>query len=103
MFTGIIEEVGSVAEAGRMGVMEGESAVQAVFGNGVARPENAAAVETMRADYEEQLDARHAGARGHVDAIVLPETTRDTLIFLREVTAEFPGPHLGAFVLPPMP
>ena len=88
---------------GRMGVMEGESAVQAVFGNGVARPENAAAVEAMRADYDEQLDARHAGARGHVDAIVLPEETRDTLIFLLEVTAEFPGPHLAAFVLPPMP
>ena len=88
---------------GRMGVMEGESAVQAVFGNGVARAENAAAVETMRADYEEQLDARHAGARGHVDAIVLPEDTRDTLSFLLEVTAEYPGPHLGAFVLPPMP
>jgi acetyl-CoA carboxylase carboxyltransferase component len=88
---------------GRMGVMEGESAVQAVFGNGADRPENAAAVESMRADYEEQLDARHAGARGHVDAIVLPEDTRDTLIFLLEVTAEFPGPHLGAFVLPPMP
>src|SRR5574338_1678028 len=79
---------------GRMGVMEGESAVQAVFGNGVTRPENAAAVETMRADYDQQLDARHAGARGHVDAIVLPEDTRDTLLFLLEVTAEFPGPHL---------
>lgn len=88
---------------GRMGVMEGESAVQAVFGNGVARPENAAAVDAMRADYDHQLDARHAGARGHVDAIVLPEDTRDTLVFLLEVTAEFPGPHLGAFVLPPLP
>ncbi|HMA44497.1 MAG TPA: acyl-CoA carboxylase subunit beta [Gemmatimonadales bacterium] len=88
---------------GRMGVMEGESAVQAVFGNGVARPENAAAVDAMRADYEQQLDARHAGARGHVDAVVLPEDTRNTLLFLLEVTAEFPGPHLGAFVLPPLP
>ena len=88
---------------GRMGVMEGESAVQAVFGNGVARPENAAAVDAMRADYEQQLDARHAGARGHVDAVVLPEDTRSTLLFLLEVTAEFPGPHLGAFVLPPLP
>jgi 3-methylcrotonyl-CoA carboxylase beta subunit len=87
---------------GRMGVMEGESAVQAVFGNGVARPENAAAVDAMRADYEQQLDARHAGARGHVDAVVLPEDTRNTLLFLLEVTAEFPGPHLGAFVLPPL-
>jgi acetyl-CoA carboxylase carboxyltransferase component len=86
---------------GRMGVMEGESAVQAVFGNDVARPENAAAVDAMRGDYEHQLDARHAGARGHVDAIVLPEDTRDTLAFLLEVAAEFPGPHLGAFVLTP--
>src|SRR6266581_4112804 len=43
---------------GRMGVMEGESAVQAVFGNGVANVENAPAVEAMRADYERQLDAR---------------------------------------------
>jgi len=88
---------------GRMGVMEGESAVQAVFGSEVANPANAAAVEAMRADYDEQLDARHAGARGHVDAIVLPEETRDTLAFLLEVAAEFPGPHLGAFVLPPIP
>jgi 3-methylcrotonyl-CoA carboxylase beta subunit len=88
---------------GRMGVMEGESAVQAVFGNDVARPENAAAVDAMRGDYEHQLDARHAGARGHVDAIVLPEETRDTLAFLLEVAAEFPGPHLGAFVLAPIP
>jgi acetyl-CoA carboxylase carboxyltransferase component len=62
-----------------------------------------ASIDAMRADYEEQLDARHAGARGHVDAIVLPEDTRDTLSFLLEVTAEYPGPHLGAFVLPPMP
>jgi acetyl-CoA carboxylase carboxyltransferase component len=88
---------------GRMGVMEGESAVQAVFGDDVARPENAAAVDAMRGDYEHQLDARHAGARGHVDAIVLPEDTRDTLAFLLEVAAEFPGPHLGAFVLTPTP
>jgi acetyl-CoA carboxylase carboxyltransferase component len=88
---------------GRMGVMEGESAVQAVFGNDVARPENAAAVDAMRGDYEHQLDARHAGARGHVDAVVLPEDTRDTLAFLLEVAAEFPGPHLGAFVLAPTP
>jgi 3-methylcrotonyl-CoA carboxylase beta subunit len=88
---------------GRMGVMEGESAVQAVFGGDVARPENAAAVDAMRVDYEHQLDARHAGARGHVDAIVLPEETRATLAFLLEVAAEFPGPHLGAFILPPTP
>ncbi len=88
---------------GRMGVMEGESAAQAVFGSGVAKPENAAAVEAMRSDYDHQLDARFAGARGFVDAIVLPEDTRDTLAFLLEVTSEFTGPHLGSFTLQPTP
>lgn len=88
---------------GRMGVMEGESAAQAVFGSGVAKPENAAAVEAMRSDYDHQLDARFAGARGFVDAIVLPEHTRDALAFLLEVTSEFTGPHLGPFTLQPTP
>lgn len=85
---------------GRMGVMEGESAVQAVFGDGTAKPENAAAVDAMRAEYERQLDARFAGARGYVDAIVLPEETPATLAFLLEASTEFSGPHLGAFILP---
>ncbi|MGH7671863.1 MAG: acyl-CoA carboxylase subunit beta [Gemmatimonadales bacterium] len=85
---------------GRMGVMEGESAIQAVYGNDAAQPDNAAAVDAMRADYEHQLDARFAGARGYVDAILTPEETRDTLAFLLEVTTEFTGPHLGAFTLP---
>jgi len=88
---------------GRMGVMEGESAIQAVFGSDAAQPENAPAVEAMRADYEHQLDARFAAARGFVDAIVLPEETRDTLVFLLEATGEFTGPHVGAFVLPNQP
>jgi len=85
---------------GRMGVMEGESAVQAVYGSEAAAPANAAAVDAMRADYEHQLDAKFAGARGFVDAILTPEETRDTLAFLLEVSGEFTGPHLGAFVLP---
>jgi len=84
---------------GRMGVMEGESAVQAVFGAAAAKPENAGAVDAMRADYEHQLDAKYAAARGYVDAIVTPEETRDVLAFLLETAAEFPGPHLGAFSL----
>jgi acetyl-CoA carboxylase carboxyltransferase component len=54
----------------------------------------------MRADYDRQLDARFAGARGYVDAILAPEETRDTLAFLLEVTTEFTGPHLGPFTLP---
>jgi len=57
----------------------------------------------MRADYEHQLDARFAGARGYVDAILLPEETRDILALLLEATTEFTGPHLGAFVLPGHP
>ncbi len=88
---------------GRMGVMEGESAVQAVFGTDAAKPDNAAAVEAMRTDYEHQLDARYAAARGYVDAIVLPEETRAILAFLLEVTGEFSGPHLGSFILTPTP
>ncbi len=85
---------------GRMGVMEGESAIQAVYGADAAKPDNAGAVEAMRADYEHQLDATFAGARGFVDAILTPEETRDRLAFLLEVSAEFTGPHLGAFALP---
>jgi 3-methylcrotonyl-CoA carboxylase beta subunit len=88
---------------GRMGVMEGESAIQAVWGADAGKPEHAANVEAMRADYERQLDARFAGARGFVDAVVLPEETRDVLAFLLEVTTEFTGPHIGPFVMPSHP
>lgn len=95
---------------GRMAVMEGESAVQAVHGPALdaarqsgAEPsaEVTAAVETMRADYENQLDARYAAARGFVDAIVYPEDTRDILAMALRTSLHNPGPHLGPFVLPP--
>jgi acetyl-CoA carboxylase carboxyltransferase component len=94
---------------GRMGVMEGDSAVAAVYGTELERAkkekrkvsdETQAAMEAMREDYEHQLDARHAAARGQVDAIVTPEETRDVLAFLLRVSANFSGPHLGPFVLP---
>ena len=85
---------------GRMGVMEGESAIQAVYGNDAGKPAVAQAVKAMRADYERQLDAKFAAARGNVDAILLPEETRVTLAFLLETAAEFAGPHIGPFVLP---
>ena len=55
----------------------------------------------MRADYEHQLDAKFAGARGYVDAIVAPEDTRRVLGFALRTTQYYDGPHLGAFVLPP--
>jgi acetyl-CoA carboxylase carboxyltransferase component len=96
---------------GRMGVMEGESAVMAVHGPEIERaqrerrevsPEVKASVESMRADYDAQLDARYAAARGYVDAILTPEETRDQLAFLLRVVANYAGPHLGPFVLPPL-
>ena len=95
---------------GRMGVMEGESAIQAVHGpalesakkSGKKPPaEITGAIEEMRADYEQQLDARYAAARGYVDAIVYPENTREMLSLALRAALQNPGPHLGAFVLPP--
>jgi acetyl-CoA carboxylase carboxyltransferase component len=96
---------------GRMGVMEGESAIQAVHGPareaakraGRSLPDLDAAVDEMRADYEHQLDARFAAARGYVDAIIYPEETRDMLTLALHAALHNPGPHLGPFVLPPHP
>ncbi len=96
---------------GRMGVMEGESAVMAVHGAEIERArkegrelssEAKASMDSMRADYEHQLDAKFAAARGFVDAIVTPEETRDLLAFTLRITANYAGPHLGPFVLPPL-
>ena len=95
---------------GRMGVMEGEAAIQAVHGPALEAakkakrdpsPEILEAVDEMRADYEHQLDARYAAARGYVDAIVYPEDTRDVLAMVLRTALHNAGPHLGAFVLPP--
>ncbi len=87
---------------GRMGVMEGESAIKAVFGDRSDAPEVAEEVEQMRADYEQQLDARYAAARGFVDALVAPEDTRSVLAFALRLTGGYAGPHTGPFVLPPL-
>ncbi|HEV8124371.1 MAG TPA: acyl-CoA carboxylase subunit beta [Gemmatimonadales bacterium] len=94
---------------GRMAVMEGESAIGAVHGPDIDKakkantpldPKTQASVEEMRADYEHQLDAKFAAARGFADAIITVEETRDQLAFLLRVTSNYAGPHLGAFVLP---
>jgi len=96
---------------GRMGVMEGESAVMAVHGPELDRAQQEKreppepvqnAVASMRADYEHQLDAKFAGARGFVDVIVAPEDTRDQLAFVLRIVSNYPGPHIGPFVLPPI-
>src|SRR5688572_22698170 len=76
---------------GRMGVMEGEAAIMAVHGPTIEKakkdgkaldPEVQGSIQKMRSDYERDLDARHAAARGQVDAIITAEETRDTLAFL---------------------
>lgn len=94
---------------GRMGVMEGESAVGAVHGPELAKAKAAGhapseklqkAVDSMRDDYEHQLDAKSAAARGFVDAILTVEEARDQIAFALKVCANFDGPHLGPFVLP---
>ena len=60
-------------------------------------------MESVRRDYERQLDARYAAARGFVDALLAPEETRDALELALRVTLNFDGPHLGQFVLPASP
>mgnify|MGYP006196484317 CR=1 FL=1 len=94
---------------GRMGVMEGESAVMALFGPQLDElkkrkeqpgPDLQQKVDAVRADYERQLDARVAGARGFVDEVALPEELRPALGLLLRAALHNPGPHLGPFVLP---
>lgn len=80
----------------RVGVMEGESAVQALFAAEFARLREAGeepsaelreAVERTRADYERCLDAKWCAARGHVDAVIRPRDTRRVLGFCLEALA----------------
>ncbi len=89
---------------GRMGVMEGESAVMALFGPQLedlkkARQQPDAALQkkiaAVRADYEKQLDARYAAARGFVDAVIAPEDTRAVLGLALRTALHNPGAHLG--------
>ncbi len=89
---------------GRMGVMEGDSAVMALFGPQLddarkagGEPDGALQekVDAVRADYEAQLDARFAAARGFVDAILIPEQTRPALSLALRTALSYSGPHLG--------
>jgi len=72
----------------RIGVMEGESAVVALYSaeiekhkGGPLPEELREAIERTRADYEKWLDVKYAAARGHCDAIIDPLRTRDVLDF----------------------
>lgn len=94
---------------GRMGVMEGDSAVQAMFGTQLDKLKAAgeepdvalkAEMEKVRETYDKELDAKHAAARGLVDAIVTPENVRPALILALQTCRNTSEPHIGAFVLP---
>lgn len=94
---------------GRMGVMEGDSAVQAIFGTQLDKlkkegkePDGAmlAEMQKVRETYDRELDAKHAAAHGLVDAIVTPENLRNSLILALETCLNTSEPHIGAFVLP---
>ena len=83
----------------RIGVMEGDSAVVALYSaelekhKGGPLPEDLREqVERTRADYERWLDARYAAARGHCDAIIDPLETRGILSFALEASMQHATP-----------
>ena len=94
---------------GRMGVMEGDSAVQAVFGSQLEKlkkngesPGAAlnAEMDKVRETYDMELDAKYAAARGFVDAVIAPEDTRLALELALRTSQNYSGPHLGQFIVP---
>jgi 3-methylcrotonyl-CoA carboxylase beta subunit len=83
----------------RIGVMEGDSAVQALYSVELEKfkktgaplpPDLAEAIERTRADYERWLDAKYAAARGHCDALIDPKETREVLAQALEVALHRP-------------
>jgi acetyl-CoA carboxylase carboxyltransferase component len=90
----------------RIGVMEGDSAVQALHGAELERYREARqpvpeeleqAIGKTRADYERWLDAVYGAAHGHCDAVIDPKDTRAVLSFALEVAAY--GRHREHLVL----
>ena len=91
--------------------MEGDSAVQAMFGPELEKlkgsgqpisPELQAKIEGTREAYDRWLDAKHAAASGHCDALIDPKDTRNILAFLLHVTsANGGGDHLPVELLQP--
>ena len=58
-------------------------------------------MDQVRETYEMELDAKYAAARGFVDAVIMPEDTRDALELALRTSLNYSGPHIGPFVLPP--
>jgi acetyl-CoA carboxylase carboxyltransferase component len=83
----------------RIGVMEGDSAVQAMFSVELEKLKKAGtpvpgelqeSIDQTKADYERWLDAKYAAARGHCDAVIDPKETREILTLALEVTLNRP-------------
>jgi len=81
----------------RIGVMEGDSAIQALYSVELEKYKSSGAplpqelkesIERTRADYDRWLDARYAAARGHVDAVIDPRDSRRALILALEVSCK---------------
>jgi Acetyl-CoA carboxylase, carboxyltransferase component (subunits alpha and beta) len=96
---------------GRMGVMEGDSAAVAIHGTQIEKlkvqgkepdEELLSDMQNVRDTYDRELDAKHAAARGLVDAIVTAEDLRPALLLALETCLSTNSPHIGAFVLPSM-
>ncbi len=94
---------------GRMGVMEGESAVMALFSAEIDKLKEKGRepdekmreeMDRVRAKYDSELDAKFAAARGFVDAIISPEETRPAIRLALCATLNNTGPRLGIPVLP---
>lgn len=88
--------------------MEGESAVMALFAPQLEKlkaegrePDQKlrAEMDRVRAEYDRQLDARFAAARGWVDAVIAPEEVRPALELALRTSLNNPGPHVGQFAL----
>ena len=93
---------------GRMGVMEGESAVVALFGPELEelkkkqQPPDEALTQKLakvRAEYDRTLDAKFAAARGFVDVVITPEDTRSALSFALHASLHNRKAHIGPFGL----
>ena len=82
----------------RVGVMEGDSAVQALFAADLkrldefgeqSREELRDEIQRTREEYERALDPRWCAARGYVDAIICPDRTREVLAMCLEVVRRY--------------
>ena len=95
---------------GRMGVMEGESAVMALFSSELEKLERKglepdekmkAEMERVRAKYESELGAPASRLREvSWTRYITPEDTRVALALALRTALNNPGPHLGVPVLP---